>query len=114
MAKVTRKSSGNDEKSYKPLSPEARERQLIASAYDLAEQKLKDGTASSQVITHFLKMGTQREQLEIEKLKKENALLVAKTDSLESAKHVEEMIEDAMKAFSVYGGHSTDDEEEDI
>ena len=71
-------------------SPEARENQLINMAVDLAEQQLRDGTASSQVITHFLKLGTMKEQLEREKLMKENELLRARTESLTAAKNQEE------------------------
>ena len=72
-------------------SPEARENQLINMAVDLAEQQLRDGTASSQVITHFLKLGTMKEQLEREKLMKENELLRARTESLTAAKNQEEL-----------------------
>ena len=113
MAKVTRKSSGNEGKSYKPLSPEARERQMIALATDLAEQKLKDGTASSQVICHYLKLGTERERLEQEKIRKENDLLEAKKNSLDSAERTEELFQEAINAFRRYGGFQ-DDTEEDI
>lgn len=87
----------------KPAStPEARENQLISMATDLAEKQLAEGTASSQVITHFLKLGSTKEKLELEKLKKENELLVAKTESLESAKRVEDLYVKAMEAFKGY------------
>ena len=83
-------------------SVEARENQLISLAVDLAEKQLREGTASSQVITHFLKLGSTKEKLELEKLKKENELLVAKTESLQSAKRVEELYAKAMDAFKGY------------
>lgn len=84
------------------LTPEARENQLIALAMDLAEERLRNGTASSQEVTHFLKLGSQKEILEREKLEKENQLLKSKTEALQSAKRVEELYADAIKAFSSY------------
>ena len=107
MAKRSSKSYEDDEqtpkKKRKPAStPEARENQLISLAVDLAEKQLREGTASSQVISHFLKLGSTKEQLELEKLKKENELLVAKTETLQSAKRVEELYARAMDAFKGY------------
>lgn len=95
------------------LTPEARENQIIASAMDLAEKQILEGTASSQVITHFLKLGTVKEKLELEKLKKENQLLEAKTEALESQKRIEELYADAIKAMRTYSGHGDDDDEEE-
>lgn len=93
------------------LTPEARENQMIALAVDLAEKQLIEGTASSQVITHFLKLATTRERLEKEKLEKENELLRAKTEAIESAKRVEELYSDALKAMRSYRGDADDDED---
>lgn len=93
-------------------SPEAREVQMINLAIDLAEQQLLDGTASSQVITHYLKLGTMREQLEKDKLVEENKLLRAKTEALESQKHTEELYAQAIEAMKYYSGYG--DEDEDI
>ena len=83
---------------------------MIALAVDLAEKQLIEGTASSQVITHFLKLATSRERLEREKLEKENELLRAKTEAIESAKRVEELYSDALRAMRSYRGE-TDDED---
>ena len=91
---------------------EARENQLISLAVDLAERQLAEGTASSQVITHYLKLGTTKERLEKEKLEKENELLKAKTEAIQSAKRVEELYRDAlnaMKSYSGQGGRDRDD-----
>ena len=105
-------SSSNSEQPMRPaLTPEARENQMIALAVDLAEKQLREGTASSQVITHYLKLATVKEQLEREKLKKETALLTAKTDSLESAQRVEELYKDAIEAFRSYSGGGPDGEQ---
>ena len=90
-------------------SPEARETQLISYAINLAEQQLLDGTASSQVITHYLKLGSMKEQLEMEKLREENKLLKAKTEMLESAKRTEELYLQALAAMKSYS--SAGDEE---
>lgn len=85
-------------------SPETRENQLIAMAYDQAEKQLMNGTASSQVITHFLKLGTMKAKLEKEKLEEENKLLRAKTEALESQKATEELYKEALDAMRIYSG----------
>lgn len=97
-------------------TPEARENQLIQAAVDLAEKQLSMGTASAQVITHYLKLGSTKERLEKEKLKHENELLIAKTEALQSSKRVEELYANALNAMRSYGGlrqaeeDDTDDE----
>ena len=91
------------------LSPEARENQMISLAVDLAEKQLIEGTASAQVITHYLKLATMKEQLEREKHKKENELLKAKTEALQSAQHMEELYINAIKAMQSYRGSSADE-----
>lgn len=83
---------------------EGREGQLVSIAVDLAERQMLDGTASSQVITHFLKMGSTRERLEQERLKNENLLLQVKVESFKSAKKVEELYEEALHAMRSYAG----------
>jgi hypothetical protein len=83
---------------------EGRENQLVSLAIDLAERQLADGTASSQVITHFLKLGSTREQLEQERLHRENLLLDSKVDMLASAKRVEELYAEALNAMRLYAG----------
>lgn len=93
------------------LTPEARENQMIALAVDLVEQRLLDGTASSQETTHFLKLGSMKNRLEMEKLQEENRLLKAKTEALQSAKRVEELYSEAIKAMRRYSGQGRDDDE---
>lgn len=101
MAKEEKRSS----KRLRPaLTPEAREQQLISLAVDLAEQQLLDGTASSQVLTHYLKLGSLREKLEREKLEEENKLLRAKVDAIKSAEKQEELYAQALRAMSRYSG----------
>lgn len=95
------------------LSPEARENQLISLAMDRAEEKLLNGTASSQLITHFLKLGSERERLEREKLEKENELLKAKTQTLRDNADMKEMYEKAIEAMRKYGGYGGADEDTD-
>jgi len=87
-------------------SPEDRENQLISLASDLAEKQLREGTASSQVQVHFLKLGTTRERLEQERLQNENLLLAAKVDQLRSAKKVEELYDKALRAMREYQGET--------
>lgn len=86
------------------LTPEARENQLIALAVDEAERQMREGTASAQVITHFLKLGSTKERLEKEKLEQENQWLKAKTENLQAAKRIEELYANALKAMRVYSG----------
>lgn len=83
---------------------EARENQLISLAVDLAEKQLSAGTASSQVITHYLKLGSTVERLEREKLTRENELLKAKTESLKSGRNIEKLYTEALTAMMSYGG----------
>ena len=108
MAKVA--SSSSSRKRRPALSPEARENQLISWAVDLAEKQLQEGTASSQVITHYLKLGSTKERLEKEKLEEENKLLRAKTENLQSQKRVEELYSEAIKAMRNYAGQGETDE----
>ena len=91
-------------------SLQSRERQMVALAVDLAEQQLRNGTATSQVISHYLKLGTTREQLEQQKIMSENRLLQAKVESLESAKNIEKMYSEAIQAMRTYSGQDVRDE----
>ena len=92
-------------------SPEARENQLIAAAVDLAEKQILEGTASSQVLTHYLKLATTREQLEKEKIRNENELLKAKVDAIKSTERMEQLYESAIEAMRGYSveGPTADD-----
>lgn len=95
-------------------TPEERENQLIALAIDRAEEQLLNGTASSQVITHFLKLGSTKEKLEKDILEKQKELIAAKTENLQSAKRMEELWSDAISALRDYRGEKDhDDEDED-
>ena len=107
MPKVKKTINSNPDKRIRPaLTPEARENQLIALAVDLVQQRLLDGSASSQETTHFLKLGSMKNQLEMEKLREENKLLKAKTESIQSAKRVEELYVEAINAMRRYSGNS--------
>jgi hypothetical protein len=89
-------------------TPEARENQLIAIAVDLAEKQMLAGTASSQTISHFLKLGSTKDRIEKEILIEQKSLIQAKTDVMRSAKKVEELYADALNAMRSYSGQ--DDE----
>lgn len=93
---------------------EGRENQLISLAADLAERQMKEGSASSQVITHFLKLGSTREKLEQERLQRENLLLSAKVEQIASGKRIEELYESALLAMREYSGRMMDDPDEDF
>lgn len=111
MAKVKAEKSSDSVKKMRPaLTPEARENQLISLAVDLAERQMREGTASSQVITHYLKLGSTREKLERERLEEENKLLRAKTKALEDQKELKELYADALKAMRNYSGNGGSDD----
>lgn len=105
------KTKGTSREMRPALTPEARENQLIYLATDLAEKQLREGTASSQVITHYLKLGSTKEKLEREKLEEENKLLRAKTENLQSQKNVEEVYLKAINAMKRYSGNGDVDDE---
>lgn len=107
----TRSADQQPQSSRPFMTPEGQENHLISLAFSLAEQRLRDGSASSQEVTHFLKLGSRKETLEREKLEEENKLLRAKTESLQSQKHGEELFEEAIKAMRRYSGHGDQDED---
>lgn len=94
-------------------TPEARELELSAAAYDLAEEQITTGTASSQVITHFLKAGSSRERLEQQRMEHEIELMEVKKQQLEGQKRVEELYINALEAMRGYSGHDSVAEELD-
>lgn len=102
--KNTSNPSGSSVKTRPALTPESRENQMIALAMDLAEQQLRDGTASSQLITEFVKRGSTKARLEKEILEEQKSLIEAKTKSLQSAQRIEELYTKAMEAFRSYSG----------
>lgn len=91
-------------KSRAATSVENREQMLIGLAYDLVEERLRNGTATSQETTHFLKLGSTRERIEREMLENQNEVLKAKADALQSQKRIEELYAQALSAFKEYGG----------
>jgi hypothetical protein len=106
-------SSDSTKKMAPALTPEARENQLIYLATELAEQQLRDGTASSQVITHFLKLGTTREKIEKEILEKQKDLVEAKTKALKTAEATEELYTNAINAMRLYSGSKSSKENDE-
>lgn len=114
MAKARVVSSSGVSLNRRPaVDPEVREKQLVSRAMDLAEQRLMDGTASSQEIVYWLKLGSGKHQAEMEKLQEENKLLRAKTEHLEASRVSSEMFEDAIKAMRNYQGQGEPDEYDD-
>jgi len=89
---------------------QARENQLVSLAADMAEQQLANGTASAQVLTHFLRLGTMKAKLEMEKLKHENELLEAKTEAIQAAARIEELYKEAIVAMRKYQGSEIEEE----
>lgn len=112
----TRKNASETEKPRRPpgTTLDARENQMISLAVDLAEKQLKEGTASAQVINHFLRLGTSRERLEQEKLVKENELLRSRTEQIASAARVEELYVKALNSMRSYAGQDPLELEDDF
>ena len=103
-----------EEKRIRPaLTPESREDQLVALAINLAEKQLLEGTASAQVISHFLKIGSTKERIEKEILEEQKDLIKAKTEALKSEKRVEELYQEALDAMRRYAGQEINEREED-
>lgn len=98
-------------KSRRGTTPEARERQLVALAVDLAEQQMREGTASAQVITHFLKLGSSRESLEQKRLEYEIEMTKAKTSQIANQEQTEKLMQDALAAMSKYRGEQPNEQE---
>lgn len=94
-------------------TPEARENQLIALAVDLAEAQLIEGKASSQVITHYLKLGSTKERIEKEILEQQKELIQAKTEAIRSGRNVEELYKNALKAMRSYRGDEKNEDDND-
>lgn len=109
MPRLKNQSSSESANMRPALTPEARENQLISLAVDLAEQQLRDGTASAQVITHYLKLGATTAQLEKRNLEKDIELKEAKTKALESAERQEELYANAIRAMREYNGYGNID-----
>lgn len=93
------------------VTEEGRETQMVSLAIDLAERQLEAGTASSQVITHYLKLGSTREKLEQERLRRENLLLDSKVEQMASAGRIEALYQEALDAMRLYSGNSPLSEE---
>ena len=107
MGRAKKSSDSDDKPRRRPaMTPEARENQLISLAVDLAEEQLRNGTASNQVIVHYLKLGSTKEKLEKEKLARETELVAARADAVKSAQKVEALYDEALKAMREYKGES--------
>lgn len=112
MPRLKKQSSSEPAKKMRPaLTPEARENQMISLAVDLAEKQLMEGTASAQVITHYLKLGATTAQFEKEQLRLENELLKAKAEALKSQERQEELYKSAIEAMRNYSGYGGEDTE---
>ena len=104
-------SSENKEEFVSQLTastPEGRENEMIMLAYQEVERRIRDHTATSQELCHFLKMGSEKERLEREKLEVEMELQRVKADSIESGKRMEELYNNAIAAMKLYGGSVED------
>ena len=111
MAKAKTASNTETKPPLRPaLTPEARWSQMTSLAMDLVEQRLRDGTASSQETTQFIKHASLKAQAELEKIKLENELTVAKTKALERDDEMRELCENAIKAMRNYQGVGDPDE----
>lgn len=111
--KATQQPSSTNRQMRPALTPEAEENQLISLATDLVKKRLIEGTASSQEVTHFLKLGSMKNRLEMEKLREENKLLIAKTEALQSSKNIEKLYSEAISAMRRYSGQGGSEEDDE-
>lgn len=115
---MPRNSGGGDSEPARRLrpatTPEGREKQMVALAYDLVEKRIREGTATSQEVTHFLKLGSSRETLEQERLRHENELTQAKIDAMAAQGRIEELYRDAILAMNTYQGRPRTVEDEEF
>lgn len=115
MARVKTPSTPNsNNKPMRPaINPEARENQLISLAVDLVEQRLRDGTASAQETTHFLKLASKKAKLEAERAEAELELMRAKTKALNDQADIKTLYAEAIEAMKKYSGHGSNHEEDE-
>lgn len=114
MARVKSPKPLTTTKEMRPaLTPEGREKQLIALAVDLVEQRLRDGTASSQETTHFLKLASQKAKLENERAAAELELMKAKTQAIKDQADMKILYKEAIDAMKLYSGHASDEVEDE-
>jgi hypothetical protein len=93
------------------MTQDAKESQLIALAYEAAEERIRNGTATSQEIVHFLKLGSTKAKVEKDILELQKELIVAKTESLRAQRRYEELFSEALEAMKSYSGNGEDDDE---
>ena len=98
---------------HKSMNPDARQNQLISLAEQEAEKRIRNGTASSQIIVHYLELGTSKYKREVQILEHQDELLQAKTDTLRTAKDTKKLYEDAMNVMKKYSGNSDDELDSD-
>lgn len=113
VAKRVDAGNGKTRTSPPAATPEARENQMVSYAFDLAEKQLLDGSASAQVITHFLKFGSARDRLEREKLKNENLLVQARVDQISSTAANSELYQEVIYALKGYRGEDVEMPDDD-
>ena len=115
MKRVQNARPSGTTKTMRPgLTPEAREGQLISLAVDLAEKQLREGTASAQVITHYLKLGSTKERIEKEILECQKELIAAKTEMIQSGKDLKELYKNAIEAMYHYSGNKDVDDDKNL
>lgn len=112
MAKSNGKGLQNSREFPVAMSSEGRDAQMASLAYDLVEQRMRDGTATSQETCYFLKLNNPNAQLEKKRLEKQIELLEAKTEQIHAASRMDELYAEAIKSFKLYEGSLGDDDEE--
>ena len=114
MAKNNTKALEKSREFPAAMSSEARDAQMSSLAYSLVEQRLRDGTATSQETCYFLKLSSPVATRQQKKLEKEIELLEAKTEAIKAAKRMDEVYMEAIGAFKKYSGEQDDIDEENL
>lgn len=81
---------------------------------NLAEKKIRDGTAPASLIIQVIRWGTETERLKQENMRVRNQLDEAKRMAIESEQRLEELTQNAMRAFTLYTGEAPDEDYEEF
>ena len=100
--------------SKRATTDEGRELEIQNLAMNLAYERLKNGTASNDLIKEVLKSGSAERRLKREIMEEQRDLLRAKREAIKSQEQTEVDYKKVLVAIRTYNGLGTDDTDEDI
>lgn len=81
-----------------------RERENMFLATELAAKQLRDGTAKAQVVTHYLRMSSPREDIERRMMEAKIALLEGQLAACQNDMATQALIIEALESLREYRG----------